>query len=53
MFDEQPAYVFTFPNNQADGWFHLATGTVFALIVAIQWVRDNGGALGADRRAAD
>jgi len=41
MFDEQPAYVFTFPNNQADGWFHLATGTVFALIVAIQWVRDN------------
>ena len=42
MFDEQPAYVFTFPNNQADGWFHLATGTLFALIAAIQVTRDRG-----------
>ena len=31
LFDEQPAWVFTFPNNEADAMFHLATGTVFAL----------------------
>ena len=29
-----PAYVFTFPNNEADAYFHLATGTLFALIAA-------------------
>lgn len=40
MFDEQPAYVFTFPNNQADGWFHMATGTLFALIALVQVTRD-------------
>ena len=31
LFDKQPAYVFTFPNNHADAYFHLATGTLFAL----------------------
>ena len=40
LFDEQPAYVFTFPNNTADGWFHLATGTIFAAIAAIQIALD-------------
>ena len=42
MFDNQPAYVFTFPNNEADGWFHLATGTLFALIALTQITRDGG-----------
>jgi hypothetical protein len=36
LFDQQPAWVFTFPNNSADGVFHLATGTVFAILAAIQ-----------------
>ena len=46
FFDTQPAWVFTFPNNEADAWFHMATGTLFALIALIQWTRDRGGALG-------
>jgi hypothetical protein len=45
FFDEQPAYFFTFPNNTADAWFHIATGTLFGLIAAIQLAR-NRGALG-------
>ncbi len=44
LFSTQPAWVFTFPNNSADGVFHLATGVVFAAVAAIQ--------LGLDRRAA-
>lgn len=36
FFDEQPAWVFTFPNNSADGVFHLATGTLFAVLAAVQ-----------------
>jgi len=37
LFTTQPAWgVFTFPNNDADGVFHIATGIVFALVVAIQ-----------------
>ena len=42
LFDNQPAYVFTFPNNEADAYFHLATGTLFALIAAVQMARDRG-----------
>ena len=42
FFDNQPAYVFTFPNNHADAYFHLATGALFALIAAIQIARDRG-----------
>ena len=42
LFDKQPAYVFTFPNNEADAWFHLATGTLFALIPLVQRTRDRG-----------
>lgn len=43
FFDEQPAWVFTFPNNNADAIFHIATGTLFALVAAIQ--------IGIDRRS--
>jgi Domain of unknown function (DUF4383) len=42
LFSTQPAWVFTFPNNSADGVFHIATGTLFAIVAAIQ--------LGLDRR---
>jgi hypothetical protein len=42
LFDTQPAWVFTFPNNTSDGIFHLATGAVFAAVAAIQ--------LGLDRQ---
>jgi hypothetical protein len=47
FFDEQPAYVFTFPNNQSDAWFHLATGTLYGLIALVQVTRDRG-RLGAE-----
>lgn len=40
----QPAGVFTFPNNDADGVFHIATGLLLAAIAAVQ--------LGDDRRRA-
>jgi Domain of unknown function (DUF4383) len=43
LFTTQPAWVFTFPNNSADGVFHIATGIVFAAVAAVQ--------LGIDRRA--
>lgn len=36
LFDTQPAWVFTFPNNTSDGIFHIATGAVFALVATIQ-----------------
>lgn len=42
FFDEQPAWVFTFPNNNSDAIFHIATGTLFALVAIIQ--------LGIDRQ---
>jgi len=42
LFDTQPAWVFTFPNNTADAVFHLSTGAIFAIVAAIQ--------LGQDRR---
>jgi hypothetical protein len=37
LFTEQPAWVFTFPNNSADAIFHLATGTLFAILAVVQW----------------
>ncbi|HEX8050590.1 MAG TPA: DUF4383 domain-containing protein, partial [Solirubrobacterales bacterium] len=40
LFEEQPAWVFTFPNNSADGIFHLATGTIFAVLAAVQWTEN-------------
>ena len=42
LFDKQPAYVFTFPNNHADAYFHMATGSLFALIALVQVTRDRG-----------
>jgi hypothetical protein len=36
----QPAYVFTFPNNERDAVLHLATGGVFAILAAVQLRRD-------------
>lgn len=42
LFDTQPAWVFTFPNNSADGIFHIATGILFAAVAATQ--------LGLDRQ---
>jgi len=36
LFDEQPAWVFAFPNNAADGVFHLVTGALFAILAAVQ-----------------
>lgn len=41
LFDEQPGWVFTFPDHANDGIFHLATGTLFLAVVGIQ-VRQNG-----------
>jgi hypothetical protein len=40
LFDEQPAWVFAFPSNAADGIFHLATGTLFAVLAALQWAEN-------------
>lgn len=40
LFSEQPGWVFTFPDNANDGVFHLATGTLFAAIAAIQLAQD-------------
>jgi len=42
LFETEVAIVFTFPNNEADAIFHLATGALFAAIAAIQ--------IGQDRR---
>ena len=37
LFTTQPAWgVFTFPNNDADGVFHIATGAVFAIVASVQ-----------------
>jgi hypothetical protein len=40
LFDEQPGWVFTFPDNANDGVFHLVTGTLFALVALIQVTQD-------------
>jgi hypothetical protein len=40
LFDKQPAWVFTFPNNSSDAIFHLATGALFAIVALIQIGRD-------------
>jgi hypothetical protein len=42
LFDKQPAWVFTFPDNSNDAIFHLATGAAFAAVVAIQLAQDRG-----------
>lgn len=40
LFDEQPGWVFTFPDNANDAIFHMATGTIFAAVAAVQIARD-------------
>lgn len=42
FFDQQPAWVFTFPNNDADAIFHIATGTLYLIVGLVQ--------VGLDRR---
>jgi Domain of unknown function (DUF4383) len=36
LFSEQPGWVFTFPDNANDAIFHMATGTLFAAVAAVQ-----------------
>jgi predicted membrane channel-forming protein YqfA (hemolysin III family) len=40
LFEEQPAWVFTFPNNTNDAIFHLVGAALFALVALIQIGRD-------------
>ena len=40
LFEERPAYVFTFPNNVNDAIFHLATAVVFSAVAAVQLAQD-------------
>lgn len=40
LFDNTPAWVFTFPNNDSDAIFHLATGALFAIVAGIQIAQD-------------
>ena len=42
LFEEQPAWVFTFPNNTNDAIFHLVGAAAFALVALIQVQRDRG-----------
>ena len=41
LFEEQPAYVFTFPSNVTDANFHLATAVLFSIVAAIQLGHDD------------
>ncbi len=40
LFDQQPAWVFTFPNNYNDAIFHLVGAAFFAAVALIQIARD-------------
>jgi hypothetical protein len=40
LLSTQPAYVFSFPNNERDAVLHLATAAVFAILAAVQLRRD-------------
>ncbi len=40
LFTEQPGWVFTFPDNANDAIFHMATGTIFAIVALIQVAQD-------------
>jgi len=40
LFEQQPAWVFTFPNNTSDAIFHLVGGALFALVALVQIGRD-------------
>lgn len=41
----EPAYVFSFPNNERDAVLHLATGGVFAVLAFVQLSRDRAAEL--------
>lgn len=51
LFEEQPAYVFTFPSNVNDAIFHLATAVVFSVVAAIQLAQDRAGGASEERLA--
>jgi len=51
LFDNQPAYVFTFPSNVNDAIFHLATAVVFSVVAAIQLGQDRAGGASEERLA--
>ena len=40
LVSERVAYVFTFPNNEADAVLHLATGVLFLAAAGVQTRRD-------------
>jgi len=40
LFEQQPAWVFTFPNNTNDAIFHLVGAALFAAVALIQIGRD-------------
>lgn len=40
LMSTEPAYVFSFPNNERDAALHLATAAVFAILAAVQLRRD-------------
>lgn len=40
LFEQQPAWVFTFPNNRNDAIFHLAGAACFAFVALVQIGRD-------------
>jgi len=40
LFEEQPAWVFAFPDNTNDAIFHFVGGTLFAAIAATQWAEN-------------
>lgn len=40
LFEERPAYVFTFPSNVNDAIFHLATAVLFTAVAAVQIGQD-------------
>jgi Domain of unknown function (DUF4383) len=42
LLSTEPAGVFAFPNNTADGISHIATGALFGLVAVIQLALDRG-----------
>ena len=48
LFEQQPAWVFTFPNNTNDAIFHLVGAAFFAAVAVIQIAQDRAGSLDPD-----
>ncbi|HEX5608680.1 MAG TPA: DUF4383 domain-containing protein [Solirubrobacterales bacterium] len=40
IWDETPAWVFTFPDNYADAVFHIVNGVLFGLVAIVQIAQD-------------